>query len=188
MNKIGVIGTAGRKEDSSKMSLQLYRSMFLYAKEGIRRDFPNFSEIMLVSGGAAWADHIAISLFLYEIDGQNPFGGLTLYLPAPFVNSRFVEESHKSDAGRISNYYHEVFSRKVGGNTLHGIQRAVDNGAITNIGNGFHSRNKEVGKVDVLLAFTWGEGKVPKDGGTKHTWDNSKAPVKIHVPLRTLEG
>ena len=44
-----------------------------------------------------------------------------------------------------------------------------------------------VGKVDYIIAYTWGSStKVPKEGGTLHTWQHSTALRKIHIPLQTL--
>jgi len=45
-------------------------------------------------------------------------------------------------------------------------------GASVTIGNGFHDRNCEVAKSDIVLAFTRGEDG-PIDGGTKHTWNKA---------------
>ena len=43
-----------------------------------------------------------------------------------------------------------------------------------------------MGQVDIVRAYTWGEGAVPADGGTAHTWRQSSAPQKIHVPLASI--
>jgi hypothetical protein len=72
----------------------------------------------------------------------------------------------------------------MGGNTLDGIRKAIERGAEVEITAGFKPRNLKVAaNTDILLAFTWGEGKEPKDGGTNHTWKHCTAQVKIHVPL-----
>jgi hypothetical protein len=143
--------------------------------------------IELVSGGAAWADHLAVNMFLDDLDTIN-ITGLTLFLPAAFdLNSaQYVEQGFRS-AGSVANYYHRKFSTKMCYNTMEEIVKAAQKGAdLNDLFKGFHNRNIQVGKSDFILAFTWGEGDVPKDGGTKHTWDNSKAKKKLHISLKTL--
>lgn len=51
---------------------------------------------------------------------------------------------------------------------------------------GFKQRNIPVGQCDKLIALTFGVGCVPKDGGTKHCWDNSTAQERIHIPIGSL--
>ena len=76
----------------------------------------------------------------------------------------------------------------MGANTLDGISRVLRlPGVESYTYKGFHARNLIVADVDFLLAFTFGPGASPKDGGTAHTWRNSKAALKLHVPLVELE-
>tara|TARA_R110002126_G_scaffold106240_1_gene241098 strand:+ start:244 stop:717 length:474 start_codon:yes stop_codon:yes gene_type:complete len=157
--------------------------MYDHALAGILEKYSP-EDVVLVSGGAAWADHLAVSLFL----GDSSFE-LELYLPAPFKNALYVQlVDHYMDPGRISNYYHGKFGKKMSDShaTLRGIQRAIDAGAMVKVSKGFKARNLIVSGSDILLAYTWGEGDVPKDGGTKHTWDHSTASVKVHIPLSSL--
>ena len=184
MPRVAIIGTAGRKEDARRMTADLYYRMVHDANKRICEMYDP-SEVILVSGGAAWADHVAVSLWLSDWG----FKALHLHFPAPFVNSRFQARGERS-AGAISNFYHYVFGMKMKRDrkvTLRGIQRAIDEGAVTTVSRGFYARNRLVGDVDAVLAYTWGESyDHPKDGGTRHTWDHSGAPVKIHVPLSSL--
>ena len=184
MPKVAIIGTAGRKEDARRMTEDLYYRMVLDARHKIFERYDPV-EVTLVSGGAAWADHIAVSLWLSDMG----FKALHLHLPASFSNSSYVESGFKS-AGSISNYYHYAFGHKMRqdrGVTLRGIQRAIDSGAVISVSRGFFDRNCLVGDVDVVLAYTWGNSfDHPKDGGTLHTWKNSSAPVKLHIPLSSL--
>ena len=71
---VGIIGTAGRKEDGVRLTEGDYRYLVEYIGKAVK---PND---VLISGGAAWADHVAVQLFL---DGKA--GGLVLHLPAELV-------------------------------------------------------------------------------------------------------
>ncbi len=187
--RVALIGTAGRSADGKRITLSLYQKMVTFADEWLIAKFPDRSEIILVSGGAAVSDHIAIVLYLQGLRNDNPFGGLELHLPARFAHSSFVESGAKFDAGRISNHYHRVFSTRIYGNGAHTrrqIQLAQDSGAVVKIYSGFKVRNLRVGKADHLLAFTWGSGAVLADDGTAHCWAHSIALTKEHVPLITL--
>jgi len=182
---IGIIGTAGRKDDGPRMSFDLYVLMVQETHRVVKERCPPVEERRLRSGGAAWADHVAVTLRLLE---RAPY--LELHLPAPFKDGRFVEGNTRFNAGRTSNYYHDLFSKKMNVPTRHslkGIQELIDGEKVViKTYNGFHARNLIVGDVDLLIAMTWGEGDIPKDGGTKHTWDHSSAETKIHIPLASL--
>jgi len=157
------------------MSRQLYLTLYHHILHNILPTIPKPWDVQ--SGGAAWADHVAVSLFLAK-----QADSLTLYLPAPLDDGETFLPTYD---GRI-NYYHSIFSKAMGASTIDGIQRAIKLGARVEIVEGFHNRNLPVGKCDVLIASTFGEGDQPKDGGTSHTWTNSPAPIKIHVPIASL--
>jgi hypothetical protein len=175
---ISIIGTAGRKADAPRMSWALWLAMVKRAQE-LLQTYPK--PWHLQSGGAAWADHVAVSLFL-----SGTADSLTLHLPASF-NSASSEFEGSRDA-ETSNYYHRLFSRHSTGqrNTMEGITKAIKKGAAVTYSQGFFDRNNLVGKCDVLIAFTFGSSNDPKDGGTAHTWHRSSAPIKIHIPLSSL--
>jgi len=186
--KIAIIGTAGRREDGSKMSKELYKKMYNRALIEISQlmelTIDDGDTVDLVSGGAAWADHIAVSIFL-----SKSANSLTLHLPAEFSHEycRFVENPNdKWCSGCTSNHYHDLFARKMGRSTMQGIARAALKGAKIYTYGGFRERNKVVGQVGALIAFTWGEGDKPKDGGTSYTWGKSTARTRIHIPLGNL--
>lgn len=188
--RVGVIGTAGRGADGSRITLSLYRKMVTFTDEWLAANYPDRLNIILVSGGAAVSDHIAVELFLQGLKNGNPFGGLELHLPAVFMNSKFIEMgSGRFDAGRVSNHFHRIFSTRLfadGNHTRRQLQLAKDRGAVVKTYSGFKVRNLQVGKADALLAFTWGEGGTPADGGTAHTWGHSIALKKHHVSLTEL--
>ena len=121
----------------------------------------------LVSGGAAWADHIAVELYL---KGLAP--NLTLYLPCSFENGKYKDTGvfdFKTNPGGTLNYYHSLFSKKIGRNSLDDISRAIQKGAKIEIKEGFFARNSSVAKSDCLLAFTFGDGPDVKPGGSLDT-------------------
>lgn len=131
-------------------------------------------------------DHIAVGLFL-----RGKAASLDLHLPAPFDSStyRFLSNGERSD-GDTANYYHTRFSHKLTRDpsaSLRGIQRAIEAGARVTVGSGFKDRNFAVAYCDWMIALTFGRLDVPADGGTKHTWSISRAPIKTHVPLHELQ-
>lgn len=177
MTKIAIIGTAGR-DKTKPMTLALWNWMLDDAERHVK------FEHHLVSGGAAWADHLAVALY---INGK--VDHLTLHLPAPFVNGRFNGPDNSSASA--ANYYHGRFSRTLGVDTMHGIAMAIDGGATVTHEparpgySGMFARNAKVARVDGMLAYTFGEGDVPADGGTRDTWDQCRGK-RIHVPLPIL--
>lgn len=185
MHYVAIIGTAGRGSDVSLLTRQLFFRMvdkvdeIITVELGLRRP-----EVVLVSGGAAWGDHVAVGLFLRTRGKEDAYAGLDLHFPAIFTDTRFVGNR---DAG-TANYYHRLFSEKVGGDSIGGLWRAINAGANVFRGNGFFARNLQVAaKADYVIAQTFNPGDFPKDGGTKHTWDRClMAKRKIHINLFEL--
>ncbi len=184
--RIGIIGTAGRRDDAPKMSMALYAAMrkrldeLLHCVPVLERN--------LQSGGAAWADHLAVDVF-----NDKKAASLTLHFPAPFFRDILTSTPTfaYTDVGRVANLYHAEFTKHLllSGSlveSLDDIDLALEKGAKFTVSDGFHARNLLVGQCDWLIAFTFGEGAVPKDGGTKHCWDHSLAPKKTHIPLGSL--
>lgn len=167
MNIIGIIGTAGRGPDGAKLNRAVYDKMYAIAEKfvlGIGQ--PS----MVISGGAAWADHLAISLFL---NGKTL--KLRLYLPCEFdvQNNQFVDDGTvdwRTNPGGTSNYYHRLFSDKLERSTLEDISKAIDMGADIVAGGGMFDRNKKVAKEAThMISFTFGDKEVLKEGGTAFT-------------------
>lgn len=182
MSRIGLIGSAGRKDDASKISRDLYRRMVKDARDIIHKEAQKPYE--LVSGGAAFSDHLAITLYLLGFADS-----LTLYFPCLWIPD-FGFDS-QNPAGKTANYYHNQFSTKLGSKptaTLQGIQKAINKGAVCHeIEAGFHARNILVGKdLDLLIAYTFSSTGLPKNGGTSHCWKNSNAIQKIHRNLGVI--
>ena len=131
-------------------------------------------------------DHIAVALFLSE-----DIPSLTLHFPTEWQTKpgpQFRDtggSDYVKNPGGIANRYHEQFSEKIGENSLMQIQAAIDLAAIIKTHNGFKERNKYIADSEFLVAFTWGEGSVPKKGGTLDTWGKCKGK-KVHIPFSSL--
>lgn len=178
--RIAIIGTAGRSRKDS-LTKELFRKMVAAVENEITPD------AILVSGGAAWADHVAVELFL-----QGKCAGLELYLPCEHDGFQFVDngDGHWArNPGRLANKYHKYFSFVLGVDTLGAIDQALNQGAVKRVYNGFHARNTLVATTcDKLVALTWATSDTEIEGGTKDTWTKCKLPPpqKKHVCLRTI--
>jgi len=177
MTRIAIIGTAGR--DKTK---PMTKALWSWMITDVLSRVPARSHV--VSGGAAWADHLAVYLFL-----SGHAARLTLHLPAP-LNGRFI--GPYNSAGSAANYYHDRFSKIIGEDTLSQIEKASDmpncDGSFEPAAPGYQAmftRNAKVAKADAMLAYTFGEGDQPLDGGTKNTWDQCRG-TKTHISLPYL--
>lgn len=113
---VAIIGTAGRNPNNvltpelfSKMSARVLRIM---EESGITHD-----RITLVSGGAAWADHVAVDLW-----NMGSFHSCKLHFPAAWITGQGYEDTKSNDwrrnPGRSANQYHMSFSKAMGRSTL----------------------------------------------------------------------
>lgn len=186
MTTIAIVGSAGRGSDGDRLDAQVYGLI----REAVRAEVRKLPRPWcLVSGAAAYADHVAVDFFI-----EDNADSLTLHLPAPFVVGGLGESNHfdeRADSGRTANHYHRLFSDKLQAagalpSSFDDLAHVMERGARVFVHDGFHARNLFVGRADVLIAATFGRGAVPKDGGTKHCWDNSPAPKKIHIPIESL--
>lgn len=172
-----IVGTAGRKDDNNRLSFQHFKSMYGISKGLIEiLGESNYAPTVLVSGGAAWADHVAVKLFLDGVVKQ-----LRLFLPCPFENGMFKDtgnEDFKLNPGRVANKYHSLFKEKTGINSLSDLVISKERGAEFRVANGFYARNGLVAKSDILLAMTFGNKEYVKDGGTAHTVKTYLSRVK----------
>jgi hypothetical protein len=191
--RLAIIGTAGRKEDAAHMSTALQERMGQAARAVVRAK--GFTA--LVSGGAAWADHVAVQLAL---DGTVQPEKLRLHLPAQLGPKGFSEDTRD---GGVANYYHRLFREKTGIDGLAELHEVIARGAEWKVNpDGFKARNTDVARdADGVLAFTFGPGEpwkakvhgnvtaaaaMVKDGGTSDTWNKSGAVTKIHVTLAPI--
>lgn len=192
MINIGIIGSAGRGSDINRLNADIYEKMIGSVSEKIQKiasESPNTC-ITLVSGGAAWADHIAVILWNRN---EPHVSGLKLYLPAKWLSDipRFLDNGCSDsyiNPGKYANMYHRAFADKTGIDSLNQIEQAIIKGAIIDDTNkGFHARNTKIAEeCDVLIALTFGPDKYPRSGGTLDTWKKSKTNRKIHIPIGKL--
>lgn len=173
--RIGIIGSAGRTDDQPKMTTALYVNAFRHLKQLLSTLSPNPE---LVSGGAAWIDHLAVSYYLLNL---NKVAGLRLHLPAPINEHGYYGHPDAKTANR----YHHHFQTVTG---LQSLSILNDLPALATVHDGFKARNLAIAtSVDVLIAFTFNSGNQPKPrSGTAHTWNHSTATTKIHVDLNSL--
>jgi len=180
---VGVIGTAGR-EPSTIPRLKLLYPKMVQTVLGMTTP-----DDVLQSGGAAWADHVAVSIFkIWSRQGLD--AKINLFLPCDFdfTGCYFTGVGAQAETARIANYYHRIFSKAMGSDTLLGLAEVLRMpGCEWYVGEGFKPRNLDVGKCDLLIAQTFAVGSYPADGGTEHCWRNSKALQKIHVSLAGME-
>jgi hypothetical protein len=180
MSKIAIIGTAGR-DRSMPMTKSLWEAMTADARNRTSQG------CHLVSGGAAWADHLAVELFL-----TGHASDLTLHLPAPFENGRFV--GPYKGAASAANYYHRLFSEILNYDTLGDIAGIEHHPRVHSTFQpeaagyaAMFARNKLVAAdATEMLAYTWGTGNKPADGGTLNTWNQCGSGRKTHIPLHSL--
>lgn len=183
--RLAVIGTAGR-DRGAPYTRELWAAM---RADLHKRIMPSD---VLISGGAAWADHLAVDAFL-----AGRCAGLELYLPAPLQRSRLGcspwFDGMQPSSGTTANYYHRRFSHEVGINSLEEIAQAIQRGAIAECekkAHGFKAffrRNAKVAaRSEGVIAYTFGEGDEPADGGTLNTWQQITAGPKTHVCMGTL--
>lgn len=180
---VGVIGSAGRKDDAKNFTVQVYVSAYGTLQRWMR-DMLNLNpthEICLVSGGAAFADHLAVHAFLT----QNTPCKLELYLPCKFENNMFEDNGTVrpvTNPGATANYYHGKFSEVLGINSLVELGLAIETGATVESGGGFFGRNDKIAnRCDSIVAFTFGCKETIKDGGTA---DTCKKFLKKHINER----
>jgi len=206
---LGIIGTAGRREDQGLLGPYHFDRMVKAVVTLMDRLSLDPKTVKVVSGGAAWADHVAVTLALdHIIEPEN----LTLFIPVPLEYYGYEgpqDHAVYKKQGETANYYHKLFSRTIGRDSIKEIHTAVKWGAsLRDDVMGFMPRNSLVAKAcqhGHLLAFTagapdttqpeWTIRSFPpdtkadkahlKDGGTAHTWNLANAQ-KHHARLGVI--
>lgn len=184
-----MIGTAGR-DSTRPMTRALWQAMVQDFRGRVRPDDT------LLSGGAAWADHLAVHAFL-----EGWCAGLELYLPAPLEEVGDVASGPKlyvfaggpSTAGSAANHYHQRFQQATGVDGRAQIAAAIAAGALVAaepVAPGYRAmfaRNAKIARgAGAAIAYTWGEASHPAAGGTLDTWKQVRSTHKIHVSLHGL--
>lgn len=196
MSRLAIIGTAGRGDDGKALTA---RTAEYYGRmlDAARKVAALTGSKALVSGGASWSDHVAVTLFLEDPNGYS----LELELPERLDRLadgrlRFHDKGtgdFKGNPGAVSNHYHKRFAKALGHDPYEDFALALANeGCSSTVTFGFHARNLVVAaKADHLLAMTFGEGRKLKDGGTAHTTEAFLARKDrgeaYHLDLNTLK-
>lgn len=196
---LAVVGTAGRRDDAERLTRAHYEAMYAEVLGAMQE----WGIRALASGGAAWADHLAVRAFLARRTAS-----LTLFLPAAFDGGRFVvTRGDRRDPGWVATYYHRRFSEACGIDSLGEIAQAIRLGATVEVHPGFGRRDAQVAAACThMIAFTFGKDRPATDlrpgeagfadaaaaglkpGGTAQTWNMCQgAAVKRHVSLTALE-
>lgn len=200
--KLAVVGTAGRKDDAPKMSDTLFFRMVDLLGKVVDHLQHRTGETVdtLVSGGAAWADHVAVYTYLMSRrkDWRYQRYNLHLHLPCgfDFIKVRYVPVGD----GPTLNHYHDAML-KWDLHSLEDLALCIDQGSSetrwpvycrTVIGGGFRGRNRRIAEdCDAIVAFTFGTGAIVKPGGTHHTIQHylgvhqDETPLAYHVDLNT---
>jgi hypothetical protein len=141
-----------------------------YLNKIIDQEIEDGNEIMLVSGGSAWMDHLAV---LLHINRNIP---LTLYLPCKFVDGKF----NSSTEGKRLNQLHEKYKKETGEDSLAQLDLAINTIPTCEVKviDGFKQRNTHIAKSDRIYAFAYQF----ESGGTADTIKKAKSEV-IRVQL-----
>ena len=177
---MGICGTAGRREDAKRLTRKHFEAMCILASGLLEQiNTIGYPISCLISGGSAWADFVAVKLFL---DKKVP--ALRLCLPAEWQDGKFYDNGQtEHNDGGVCNYYHLQFQRNTGINSLSKMQIAYLEGAeFIPVSKGFYARNALVAKSDFLLACTFGEGKMLK------RWGGSEDTVRKYLRRVRKEG
>lgn len=208
IHRLAIIGTAGRKEDQGILTSGHYERMLEGTCKLIHHLQIDPQNLHLFSGGAAWADHLVVSLV---IRGLVPAKNLTLYLPAKLEYYGFEGgDGYDQKVADTANYYHKMFKMKSGIDGLVEIRTVGNMGAtLEPISGGFFARNSLVANSPLveghLLAYTFGDPNSSqdhwtirrfesdirakdaglKDGGTADTWNKARCS-KWHARIGVI--
>ena len=93
--------------------------------------------------------------------------------------------------GNIANYYHRQFWKRCRQTSLDELHQAISCGAQATVTPGFKQRNSKVANgADLMVALTFGEGAMLKDGGTLDCMTKflqRHAGESAHVDLHTMQ-
>lgn len=199
--RVAVVGSAGRLDDAARIGPGLWRAVLERAGSWTKVLQGSASAVHLVSGGSAFADHLAVRLFL---DGRAE--GLTLHLPAAFDREARRFAGGPASPGTRLNALHEAFAQAAGVPSLAELAEAIGRRAsvTARAHDGFEARNRAIAAdCETLVAFTFGPKSFDvrpgrqgwrdaaraglKAGGTAHTWEaDGRARRKIHVAIGEL--
>jgi hypothetical protein len=200
--RVSIIGSAGRGNDFNKLNNEMYIAAIQETKRIIIDEFkliPN--QVILVSGMAAVADHIAVKLYLEK--NQSEWAGLELHAPAHFDVLKYQfhdngEKTSQKNPGARANQLHRQFSKIVKPPSLMDLTRLVKaSNSITSNNKtirimyykGFKQRNNAVATSNYIIALTFSDTDAPcSESGTWDTWQKADPTVTVlrHVQLHKL--
>lgn len=187
--KISIIGPsklAVTKETYDQMIMKVMKIIRVYESYNSKPNIPWRYKIHLISGGAALSDHVAISLYLKYRDILTIPLDITIYLPSLWDKENKIHQD-TGDArwyinpGKTANSQHRYFSKIMGFNSLNEINTLYKRGKVNTEYFGFHKRNDEVAKSDVILAFSGNWDNI--SGGTKYTYDKATTRKKYIIKI-----
>jgi hypothetical protein len=201
MPSVAIIGTAGRKDDANHLNWILYEKME-QATLKLLHTLGDPSSMDLISGGAPYADHIAVRLFLNKTCPT-----LTLHLPCRWdkIHNTFLDNGQfnwKTNPGKTANALHRKFEETTGIDSFDDLRKTLAHPNCTHTtGTGFHKRNQQIAQAQILIALTFGKGPHVKPGGTHFTCQtylhrinqeghpNQSYHISLcQLPLQTFKG
>jgi hypothetical protein len=186
--RLAIIGTAGRGTDGPQLASDP-KTYIETMKRAALNVADRVGATTLISGGAAWADHIAVMLYLdhrdrFTLELELP-SALGLCIPGQSIYEDDGSHNYVTNPGGTANYFHRRFTRASRSVYPHADSfmdldsvRPSDHLLVSNrtkvaVTPGFLARNLIVAaKADHCLAMTFGNQRTLKDGGTAHTMTN----------------
>jgi hypothetical protein len=184
--RVAIVGSIGREDEAKQMSKELYQKMQNIVKKILQERGYQTKDITFVGGGNAFAEHLAVSLFLESSESR-----LELYLPCT-LDQLF---GSSSATGIFLVKRHRTFSEKVffkPNTSLEHLKEAIKRGAqIKEIKEGISERNLYVAQsVDLLIAFTFSSrhDQLKINGGASDVWQKCTLGEKIHISLLDIDS
>jgi hypothetical protein len=187
--KIAIIGSAGRGMDGKRLNANSFNEMRTALLKVINDVYGRINWTA-VSGGAAWADHLAVDAF-----GRGHAEKLELKLPVELDETGKFIDNGKSvshlNPGKTANHYHDLFQQKTGIKSFDQLRIVTKHTRCdVHIGNGFFGRNTDIANAaDICIAFTFGDGAKLADGGTADTmrkFIKRNVGRSFHIDLNTM--
>jgi len=178
--RLAIIGTNGHDyHESLKLETKHMEWIAIMVKNYITNTLSKTTDqIILVSGGDAWVEHVAVQLYR-----EGGFGGLNLYLPSEF-NTK-LHQYKNTHEGRSLNKLHAYCQEKTGAPIFEELTsvNSKKTGVRITIQRGWKPRNTLIARgCDHLLAFTLGKGD-PNLDPAKDIWSKIPHTNKVHFCL-----
>ena len=180
MIKIGIVGITGiHPLDNKRLSLEHFNFVINTFEEYINKNNIIKSDIILVSNGMTWINHIIVHLYLL-----GGYGGIELYIPTTFdFKFKHYENTHE---GRTLNRLHNEFKEKTNIDGLEDLSRIFrsqsDKKIKQNVKRGYKQCNTlMITNCDHVLMFSYDDfNNIASD--LNHTWNKIKC-IKEYVKI-----